>query len=126
MFQNRSGVAHATIMVLMAGGQRPAAGLHLLPRATHLALSSPLSLPPFPFLHLATAVRARPTSTWSRKRQVGAAAAAGRAGRRSRHGQMQQLAQEARQARAPGQGLEHRDVWALAISIPDCWPKGKS
>jgi hypothetical protein len=45
MFQNRSGVAHATIMVLMAGGQRPAAGLHLLPRATHLALSSPLSLP---------------------------------------------------------------------------------
>ena len=54
-FKSRSGVAHVA-MTPVAGGQLPAAGLRLLPRAARLALS--FSSPPFPSLHLAAVVRA--------------------------------------------------------------------
>jgi hypothetical protein len=53
--KSRSDVAHVA-MAPVAGEQRPAAWLRLLPCAAQLTL---LSLP-FPSLHLAAAVRARP------------------------------------------------------------------
>ena len=46
-FKSRTGVAHVA-MAPMASRQQLIAGLRLLPRATHLALSSPL--PPIPSL----------------------------------------------------------------------------
>ena len=58
-FKSRSGIAHVA-MAPVAGEQQPTAGLRLLPRVAHLALSSP-SLP-FPSLpsDLVVTVRARP------------------------------------------------------------------
>jgi hypothetical protein len=67
-FKSRLNIAHV-IMVPVDGGQRPAVGLRLLPHVTRLALLSLLA-PPFPSLHLAAAVRARPRRgvqwRWSR------------------------------------------------------------
>jgi hypothetical protein len=48
-FKSRSGVAHVA-MAPVAGGQRPAAGLRLLPRAFLAWRASPSPPHPFPFL----------------------------------------------------------------------------
>ena len=48
-FKSRSGVVYVA-MVPVVGRQRHVIGLYVLPRATRLTLSSPLS--PFPSLHL--------------------------------------------------------------------------
>jgi hypothetical protein len=58
-FKGRSGVAPAA-MALVAGGERPAAGLRFLPCAFLTRRASPSPSPPFTFLHLAVAARARP------------------------------------------------------------------
>jgi hypothetical protein len=54
-FKSRYEVFAHVAMVPVTDGQRLVAGLRLLPRAEHLSLSSP-----FPSLHLAATVRARP------------------------------------------------------------------